>query len=131
MGVRGAGGLFGGGGAPGGGGVSPAFKNSVTDAAPGTTVNNYAPTGYVAGTTNLLLIAAAAGGTTITGLLAATLGWVIYIKNTSTADSITLSNLNAGSVAANQFSCPQNIDVIIPPQGGAYLNYVNNQWSPG
>ena len=111
-----------------GGSGAPVFSNSVT-ASPGTTVNNYSPTGYVGGTTNLLLFAAASGGTTITGLAAATNGWTVYLRNTSTTDSITLANLSGSSSAANQFSLPQGVSSIIAPTTGLFLVYVTNQWT--
>ena len=126
MGVRGAGGVFGGGGG-GGGGSAPAFKNSVSDA-PGAAVNNYAPAGYVAGTTNRLLITAAVGGTTLTGLLAATDGWGVYIRNVSTTDNLTFSHLDAGSLAANQFSCPQGVNAVLQPLTGVFLVYAAGKW---
>ena len=127
MGVRGAGGVFGGGGG-GGGSSAPAFKNSVTDAAPGTNVNNYAPAGYVAGTTNRILVTAAVGGTTFTGLLAATNGWTVYIKNQSTTDNLSFLHLSGASLAANQFSCPQGVPVVLPPLTGGLFTYTVDHW---
>src|ERR1039458_3290915 len=95
-------------------GSSPTFGNSVT-ATLAASQNNYSPTGYVGGTTNRMLLAAASGGSTITGLVAATDGWVLYIVNTSATDSISLSHLSDSSSAANQFSCPQSITDILAP----------------
>ena len=105
------------------------FNASVTDATPGTSTNNYAPAGYSAGVTNRLLVAAASGGTTITGLLAAPDGWTLLIRNTSTTDTITFPHLSGSSLAANQFSNSQALGVILPPNTSALLTYISNVWT--
>ena len=107
---------------------SPVFSSSVT-ASPGASVNNYAPAGYVAGTTNRMLLLANSGDTTLTGLLAATDGWTVYIRNTSTTDNLQFSHLSASSSAANQFSCSQGVGATVAPLSGTLLVYVVNQWT--
>jgi hypothetical protein len=108
-------------------GSAPTFGASVT-ATLAASQNNYSPAGYVGGTTNRLLLAAASGGSTITGLAAATDGWALYMVNTSTTDSINLSHLSSSSSAANQFSCPQAVTDILAPLSSTLLTYVVNQW---
>lgn len=108
-------------------GSSPVFSNSVS-AVPAASQNNYAPSGYVAGTTNLLLLTPAANAT-ITGLLAAPMGWTLYMNNASATYTITLSNLSGSSLSANQFSCPTGTALALPPQTGAILIYTGSQWS--
>lgn len=111
----------------GGGGTAPAFKSSVTDASPGASANNYSPTGYSGGVTNRLLVNAAP--TTLTGLVAATDGWVLYLRNTSTTNALTLAHMSGSSSAANQFSCPQGVNAILAPLTGVQLIYVTNVWT--
>ena len=102
---------------------------SIVTATLGASQNNYAPTGYVAGTTNNLQLTAISGGSTITGLLAATAGWSLYMYNASTAYTITLSNLSGSSSTANQFACPQGSSLALPTQTGAILIYNGSQWT--
>jgi hypothetical protein len=121
-------------GSGGGGGSSttPVFSSSVTDNAPGASQNNYAPTGYVGGTTNRLLVQAAAGGTTLTGLSASGVpdGWTILLKNTSSANAITLDNQNAGSSAANRFALESAANYNINPGAARLLSYIaGSGWS--
>jgi hypothetical protein len=111
----------------GGGGTAPSFTNSVTDASPGASANNYSPTGYSGGVTNRLLVNAAP--TTLTGLVAATDGWALYLRNTSTTNVLTLAHLSGSSSAANQFSCPQGVNATLAPLTGAQLIYVTNVWT--
>lgn len=115
-------------GGGGGGGTAPVFTNSVT-ATLAASQNDYSPTGYVAGTTNRMLLAAASGGSTITGLGAATDGWTVYVRNTSATDNITFAHLSGSSTAANQFSCPQGVSAILAPLTGLLLTYVSNVWT--
>lgn len=107
------------------GSASPAI--SVT-ASPATTQNNYAPTGYVAGSTNRLILAAASGGSTFTGLLAGTDNTTILIQNTSTTDSLYFSHLSGSSTSTNQFSNLNASTVAIPPLGAARTTYVVSKW---
>jgi hypothetical protein len=115
------------GGGGGGGGSAPAFTSSVT-ATLAASQNNYSPSGYVGGTTNAMYLAAASGGSTITGLAAATAGWVVFVFNTSTTDIITFANLSGSSSSANQFNCPQQTSALLAPTTGLYLVYRGSQW---
>lgn len=100
---------------------------SVT-ASPASSVNNYSPTGYVAGTTTRLLLTAASGGSTITGLVAAPDNFKILIVNTSATDPLIFPDNSGSSTATNQFSNANAATVQIPPGGAAYATYVVNQW---
>jgi hypothetical protein len=103
--------------------------HSLTDAAPGTTVNDYAPTGYTA-LTSRMLVTAAAGGTTVNGLSATAVAdnHRIYWRNQSTTDNTTFAHLAGGQTAGNQFSCPGGVAAILPPLTGAWLIYLVNIW---
>lgn len=93
-------------------------------------LDNYAPTGYVGGTTNRLILTAASGGSTIDGILATgvTDGFQLLIQNASTTDVLIFPNLAAGSSAANQFSNQGSASVQIPANGAARVNYIVNKW---
>jgi hypothetical protein len=108
-------------------GSAPVFTVSVT-ASPTTSVNNYSPSGYAGGTTNRLLLAAASGGSTITGLAAATDGWTVLIRNTSTTDILIFPHLSGSSTSTNQFSNMNAGTMNIAPLGAALLVYIVNVW---
>jgi hypothetical protein len=105
------------------------FVSSVS-ATVAASVNNYAPAGYVGGTTNRLILTPAGGGSTITGLSASGVPdhWTITIYNPSTTDVIYFSNLSASSSAGNKFACPGGVTAVLSPQNAAVLKYVVNQW---
>lgn len=109
--------------------VAP-FAVSVS-AAPGASVNDYAPTGWDAAKTRRLLVTANSGGTTVTGLDATGVqdGTSIYLRNPSTTDLLTLSHASGSSSAGNKFSCPGASDFGVPPLAGCFLVYVVNQWT--
>lgn len=104
------------------------LKLASVTASPASSVNNYSPTGYVAGTTTRLLLAAASGGSTITGLVAAPDGFRILIVNTSATDPLIFPDNSGSSTSTNQFSNANAATVQIPPGGAAYATYVVNQW---
>jgi hypothetical protein len=106
------------------------YGSAVSDAAPGSSVNNYSPAGYTAGTTNLLLITAASGGTTITGLSGSGVpqGFTILICDQSTTDLLEFPSLSGSSTAANQFRTANAQLVYIPPSGCANATYIATQW---
>ena len=105
---------------PTGGGIT---VSSVT-ATVASSVNNYSPAGYVAGTTNRLLLTAASGGSTITGLVAAVDGWQVRIYNLSTTDYLLFPNLSGLSISTNQFSCSMNANQFIQANSGALIEYI-------
>lgn len=106
------------------------LNKSVSDVAPGALVNDYAPSGYIGGTTNRLLLTAAVGGTVVNGLSAAGVpdGLTILISNISSTDPLSFPHLAIGSLAANQFSNQNAETVQIPPLGAARVTYVSSKW---
>jgi len=93
-----------------------------------TSVNNFAPAGYVAGVTTRLILTPASGGATITGLLAAPDGWEIDIINASTTDFLQFPNQSSSSLVANQFVCSEGNAVFLLPSTGAIAKYVVSHW---
>lgn len=104
------------------GGAAPVFATSSVTATLSTAQNNYQPAGWVA-TTNRLLLAAAAGGSAVTGLQTAgvTDGYAVMIKNTSTTDVITFPHLSGSSSAGNQFSNSQGLTATLQPGASALI----------
>jgi hypothetical protein len=100
--------------------------NSSVSAAPSGTVNNYAPSGYTAGTTNRLLLTPSAA-TTLTGLTsAASDGFVVFIYNDSATFSITFNHQSGSSSAGNQFNLPNATAVVLQPYSGSFFMWINN-----
>lgn len=105
------------------GGGAPTFANSVS-AAISSSQNNYSPAGYVAGTTNRLLLTPSAA-VNLSGLVASpTDGYAVVIYNVSATNSITFLNQSGLSSAANQFLCPGVGSAVLGPQAAALLIYV-------
>jgi hypothetical protein len=111
------------GGGGGGGSAAPVFNNAIS-AAPATSQNNYAPTGYTAGTTNLLILTPSAN-ITITGIAAPSKNWSMLIYNASPTYTITFPNQSSSSTAANQFSNINASFVTLQAQAMAQVNYIN------
>lgn len=98
------------------------FGSSVSDT-PSGTVNDYAPPGYVAGTTNKLVLLPGAP-LTLDGIAAPTSdGFLLYLFNLSPSNSITFANQNGGSLPANQFLCPSASPWVLTPYTGTILIY--------
>jgi len=112
-----------------GGGAAPVYTNIVT-ASPATTQNNYAPSGF-SSTTTFLALAAASGGSTITGLSSTgrANGSSLQIRNTSTTDPLIFPNLSGSSSAANQFNNASGGTTEILQGASAILTYYNSQWT--
>lgn len=81
--------------------------------------DNYAPVGFA--TTTRVRVSADAAGSTLTGLSAQTDGAVRILENIG--GPLTLAHQNGGSLAANQFTCPQTSDLVIAPNGAAICVY--------
>lgn len=66
-----------------------------------------------------------AAGSTLTGILAPTLGddEIHLVQNISTSGNLTLTHLGAGSSAANRFFLPRALSLVLPPGGGAVIRY--------
>lgn len=85
---------------------------------------DYAPAGLA--TATVLRLTPNGAGSTLTGLTTGSDGRRIFIFNISTtADLTLLHDDGASSAAANRFLCPNNVSVIIPPNGGVSLVYDN------
>ena len=110
------------------GGSPGNYLIAVTDNSPASSVNNYNPTGYVAGVTNRLVITPASGGTTFTGLLAATNGFLLMISNASTTDVINFAFDSSSSLAANQFQAPQGVTAVLQPLANVIVYYNGSNW---
>jgi hypothetical protein len=112
------------------GSAAPKFSVSVSDA-PGAAVNDYAPTGWHAGTTTRLLATANAGDTSITGFDATGVydGACIYVHNPSATDLLKIQHLNAGSLLANRVRCPGFAEYDVVPGGGFLLIRVGALWT--
>lgn len=105
-----------------GGGSSSLVSVSATLAS---SQNDYAPTGYVGGTTNRLLLTSTVS--TITGLGAATDGFALDIVNVG-GGVITFKHNSSSSTAANRFFTPNSSDATLPNNGVVTLKYVTNAW---
>ena len=108
--------------------ASPVASLNTVTATLAASQNNYSPAGYVGGVTNRLVLTAASGSSTITGLVAGLDGSLLLISNPSSTDSIIFTHLDASSAAANQFSNMNGVSVIIPPLGAARCTYISSKW---
>lgn len=111
------------GGPTGPGGITS--LSSITVSVP-TSVNNWSPAGYVAGTTNRIIATPASGGSTITGLVAATDGFQIRIWNSSTTDYLAFPSLSGLSTSANRFATQNAGTTFIQPTSGAIIEYIGS-----
>lgn len=84
------------------------------------TQNDYAPVGFaVSGVLRQQL----SGNATITGLLAQNSGRLYLIENISTTFTLTLTNEDTGSAAANRFTLPSGDPVVINPSSSVIAIY--------
>jgi hypothetical protein len=74
---------------------------------------------------NLSLLQADPSATwTLRGIVAPSVKWkLLFLQNYSTANTIVLKPLNAGSAAANQFLTPGNVDFTLSTRSGVLLMY--------
>jgi hypothetical protein len=91
------------------------------------TQNNFAPPGFGAATTTLLLTPFA-GGSTITGMAAGATNQTLLVCNVSATDSITFLHKSGLSLAANQFSLPMGQSLILPALSNQLFSYTNGAW---
>lgn len=87
--------------------------------------NDVAIRGSRGNTTTMLQFTVNASGSTMTGMDAATIsdGDLFFIRNNSSAGNLTLTNADALSLAANRFLLPGAASLVIPPRGGATVEY--------
>jgi len=98
-----------------------AFTSAVADT-PGTDQNDYAPTGWVGGVTNVLKLTPSAN-INITGILATGVpdGWIVAIDNNSTTFIVDFTDGDAGSAAANQMACPGQVTNTLGPRASTLI----------
>lgn len=103
-----------------------AFSSNSVSHAPGAgPTNNYAPTGYVAGATNRLVLTPSAAAS-ISGLLSPGIdGFSLLIVNLSATFAITFTHQDAGSAAANRFNCPGGASAVLAANAAAALSWVS------
>jgi hypothetical protein len=92
----------------------------ISPGALGATQDNWAPTGL--SSCNVIRVTPAAGGTTLSGIVAGVSGRRIMLCNISATDSLTLAH-DATSTNANRFLCPNNANLVIPPNGTREIWY--------
>lgn len=88
------------------------------------TVNDWSPTGWTPGVTNLLSITPT-GTPTVNGIntFGMASGQVFLVYNASTTLSILFANLAAGSLSTNQVACPGAGTVALGPQTATQLTF--------
>jgi hypothetical protein len=109
--------------------TQPLFSLSVSDT-PASSVNNYSPTGYIGGTTTRLLVVAASGGTTITGLSAIGVpdGFTELLCDQSTTDTLALPHQSSSSTSTNRWLNANAGIVVIAAGACVPVTYVVNSW---
>jgi hypothetical protein len=107
----------------GSGGTTPVFSKSIASTL-ATSQDNYSPAGYIAGTTNRLILTPNASGSTLNGLVAASDGWSVALWNDDlvVSASIEIPNENS-STAANQFLTANNGTTTIESGSGCIISY--------
>lgn len=91
--------------------------------------NDYSPSGFQAGITNRLILTPPSGGGVITGIVAPGIdGWALMLVNNSSTDSITINHSDPGSVATNQFLCPDLSPAVLTPYSCSLIIYTVNRW---
>lgn len=100
----------------------PALQRVQSPAALAASVNNLGSTPI--GAVNWLRLTPAAGGTTITGIVAALEdGVILCVTNINAVDTITLAHDSASSTAANRIFAPNNASFALLPQASTLLIY--------
>jgi len=101
-----------------------------TASLPAQTINNFAPPGVetcVGMEVNL------AGNITVTGLKAPDRNFrrLVFIRNQSSTNTITLKHQNSSSSALNRFALPNNVDIVMGALQTTWLYYdaTNRRWA--
>lgn len=92
--------------------------------------NNVTPPNFGIATLNRLLIDTSAGPATFTGLIAGVDGQLIWNRVTG-GNSLTLSNANGASVAANQFNGSDSLTILSGDSLLIYYDGVTSKWIMG
>jgi len=92
----------------------------------GTRVDNYNPGGLA---TTYVIDQVVTSATVITGLTAQVSGTQIDFRNSSTSTgTLTFSNADANSLAANRFAMPGAVNWIVPAGSSLLLRYTGSDW---
>ena len=115
-------------GTPGGAGFL--FQYQVNATLSAGSIDNFAPSGYVGGLTNCLVLTPNSGGSTLVGLSATGVhsGFSVLIWNSSSTVSINFAN-QASTTPTNQFVCPNLGTVALPPGAKVIAVYIGGQWT--
>jgi len=107
-----------------------AFNSQVIATLASGVSDNYAPAGYVPGTTNCLILTPTDATSALAGLVATGIpnGYPLVIWNASATIAIIFEN-QASSTPANQFACPGDGSTSLDPFGRADLVYLGGQWT--
>jgi len=111
------------------GSTPPLFASSISDT-PASSVNDYSPGAYAGGVTTRLLITAASGGTTITGLSATGVpdGFSELLCDQSSTDDLILPNQSSNSQSVNRWLNAGSGEVVIAPIACVPISYVVSSW---
>ncbi len=106
------------------------FNQQVIATVPSGETDNFSPSGYVAGTTNCLILTPVDGTSTLDGLDATGVpnGYAMIAWNASSTISITFND-EASSIPANQFVCPGAVPATLAPFAKVLLTYLGGQWT--
>lgn len=104
-----------------------ALLGDITPTALSGSVNDYAPTGLSGAS---VIRQDASTTSTITGLTGGTDGRLLVVSNISTTNTITLTQNDAASAAANRLFLPGGVDKILQPRDRCVLLYdtTNSVW---
>jgi hypothetical protein len=108
------------------------FNSQVTATVPSGTSDNYAPSGYVPGSTNCLILTPTDGTSALSGLDATGVpnGYTLVLWNSSSTIALTL-NSEASATVANQFVCPAGQNSYIATLDKVILIYLSGEWIVG
>lgn len=94
--------------------------SEISPAALTATTNDWNPTGLA--TASVVIATTDGTARSLTGLTAGAAGDIIYLHNTGTA-TISLNHQNAGSAAANRFTCPRGLTFTLTTKTTVQLIY--------
>jgi len=108
-----------------------AFSSQVIATLASGVSDNYAPAGYVPGTTNCLILTPTDATSALAGLVATGIanGYPLLIRNASDTVAMTFFYEAGSSAPANQFSCPNNGSVSLDPSSNVMVVYLGGQWT--
>lgn len=90
--------------------------------------NDYTPPGASPTAALILRLAPSGANRTITGLTGGSTGRFVFMYNTSTTLTLTLSHESASSTAANRFTCPGAVDYVVGAGKFVLAYYFGSRW---